>query len=202
MIFTPAAYTTLSGILARQPDFATVQGRVDFLTGAYAGQNGGDAVLNGLSFEGAPRAVAVRVLTQLEMVGTFAPGQPAALPLIDALLRAIGVGGDAEELTDIRAQLLAAAAPPPPPPPPRLNRVELRKLLSERFTKNDLETLCADIQGTLRADGRDVRLDLDTLGGESVPMIALNLIRWAENRGHYEVLVAAARNMRPAASAA
>ena len=80
-----------------------------------------------------------------------------------------------------------------------VNVPKLRGVLTEAFTVEELQLLCADVEQMLRDRGIPLKLDLETVGGSSKPAQALNLIQHLQRRGHLSALVSAVRHARPGA---
>ncbi|MCL5999372.1 MAG: trypsin-like peptidase domain-containing protein [Chloroflexi bacterium] len=94
-------FDRLVAILGAQPDFRTVQGRVDFMSDVFAGSTRRDDLLASLNLDGNPRGVAVRVIERLTTFGQDEPGREALGVLINKLLIYIGAGDDADFLRDL-----------------------------------------------------------------------------------------------------
>lgn len=73
----------------------------------------------------------------------------------------------------------------------------LREAIVAAFSLEELDVLCADVQQALAADGVDLPLDLELVGGLGKRGKVLNLIRYLERRGYLAYLVAAVRRERP-----
>jgi hypothetical protein len=92
----------------------------------------------------------------------------------------------------------AGAGPGRKPVP---DRVTLRDFMVNRFEQADLMLLCADLEEQLKdRPPRNTHISLEVVGGGSKPIQVLNLIRFMDNRGWYDDLVAAVCAMRPEAS--
>lgn len=99
---TAADFDTLAGILAATPEFRTAQGRLDFLDDVFAGSPRRADVLALLNLDGAPRGVAVRVISRLTQFGQDEPGRETLGILINKLLGSYAGGGaDADFLRDL-----------------------------------------------------------------------------------------------------
>lgn len=92
---------------------------------------------------------------------------------------------------------MAAAAPALPEGP--VNVTALRTVLTDAFTVEELQLLCADVEQLLRDRGIALKVDLETVGGSSKPAQALNLIQHLQRRNHLDALVSAVRHARPGA---
>jgi hypothetical protein len=73
----------------------------------------------------------------------------------------------------------------------------LRRVLTEAFSVEELQLLCADVEQALAERGVTLMVDLETVGGESKPAQVLNLVQYLQRRNLLETLVAAARAARP-----
>ena len=91
-------FDQLVGILSQQPDFRTVQGRVDLMTEMLAGSPRKADVLNTLNLDGNPRGVAVRVIDRLQTFGQDQAGREVLGLLINKLLSFVGAGANADFL--------------------------------------------------------------------------------------------------------
>jgi hypothetical protein len=80
-----------------------------------------------------------------------------------------------------------------------VDRTRLRNVIVERFTVEELEILCADLDQRLRTRLGADRLSLENLGGEGKPAKVLNLIEFVENRDLLDELVKMVREQRPGA---
>jgi V8-like Glu-specific endopeptidase len=98
---TKEDFTHLTGILRELPDFRTVNRRVDFLDDVFAGSPRKGDVLGLLDVDGAPQAVAVRLITRLTQFGQDEPGQETLGVLINKLLTYLGGGEDADFLRSL-----------------------------------------------------------------------------------------------------
>lgn len=83
------------------PEFRAETTRIDFLDDVFAGSPRKTDVLSMMNLSGAPRSVAVRVITQLTQFGQDEPGQETLGVLINKLLSYIGGGKKAEFLRDL-----------------------------------------------------------------------------------------------------
>lgn len=79
-------------------------------------------------------------------------------------------------------------------------RARLRTVLVEQFNREELETLCSDIQDNLLNDGTKLPLSLDIVGGETHEGRCRNLIAYLERRNYRDYLERAVAQMRPNAS--
>jgi hypothetical protein len=81
------------------------------------------------------------------------------------------------------------------------DKVTLRDFMVKRFEQADLMVLCADLEEKLKdRPPKNTQINLEVVGGGSRPIQVLNLIRFMDNRGWYDELVAAVCAMRPEAS--
>ena len=93
----------------------------------------------------------------------------------------------------------SASRPKPgdPIPQPTIDRTDLRNLIVQHFSKEELDVLCADVQADLEARGINEQVNVEMVGGSSKTGIVLNLITYLERRGQLGCLEAVARRMRP-----
>ena len=73
----------------------------------------------------------------------------------------------------------------------------LREALIGKFSLEELEALCADVEQDLASDGVTLQVNLDVVGGSGKPGKVLNLITYLDRRGYLSYLVDAARRTRP-----
>jgi hypothetical protein len=73
----------------------------------------------------------------------------------------------------------------------------LREAIVEKFSLDDLDLLCADVEQDLAADGIALQVSLELVGGSGKPGKVLNLIAYLERRGCLHYLVNAVRRSRP-----
>jgi hypothetical protein len=75
----------------------------------------------------------------------------------------------------------------------------LRAQLVDAFTHEELETLCANTEALLAADGHGFRVSLDHIGARDagIELRALKLVQYLERRGVLGYLVQAAHDARP-----
>ncbi|MFC4116813.1 trypsin-like peptidase domain-containing protein [Nonomuraea zeae] len=95
---SPEDFGRAAGILSTMPEFQTAQNRVDLVTDVFAGTPRKDDVVSSLNLDGAPRAVAVRVVERLQTFGQDEPGRETLGVLVNKLLSYLGGGDDAEFL--------------------------------------------------------------------------------------------------------
>lgn len=76
----------------------------------------------------------------------------------------------------------------------------LRAVLLEQFNREELETLCIDVQDSLSANGIRLLLSLDIIGGETHEGRCRNLIAHLERRGYRDYLEQAVARARPETS--
>lgn len=74
---------------------------------------------------------------------------------------------------------------------------ELRRFIVDNFTRYDLIILCDDLESLVPRYGRNEQIKLDVIGGDTVPIITLNLIQFMKNRGWFEILVQGVCHARP-----
>jgi hypothetical protein len=73
----------------------------------------------------------------------------------------------------------------------------LRRVLTDAFSVEELQLLCADVEQALADRGVALKVDLETVGGASKPAQVLNLVQYLQRRNLLEPLLAAARAARP-----
>ena len=78
-------------------------------------------------------------------------------------------------------------------------RRNLRMVLFEQFTREELEILCSDIQDDLSSAGKRLTLKLDIVGGETHEERCQNLIDYLDRRGYRQYLERAVCRARPRA---
>lgn len=78
-----------------------------------------------------------------------------------------------------------------------VNRRELREVITNYFSHDDLEILCDDIRQDLADAGIQLDIRLEYFGGGSISVIVLRLIEYLDRRRHLAYLVAAVRRARP-----
>ncbi|MDQ1640639.1 MAG: hypothetical protein QOF62_3978 [Pyrinomonadaceae bacterium] len=94
---------------------------------------------------------------------------------------------------------------PPPVHPPKpgvetevgVDKRTLREAIVQFFDMGDLAVLCVDVQEALKADGIELAVNLDMVGGEGKRTKVLNLIDYLDRRGRLPYLVSAVRQARP-----
>lgn len=74
---------------------------------------------------------------------------------------------------------------------------ELRRFIVDNFKRDDLKILCDELEERVPKQGRNEQINLDVIGGDTVPIITLNLIQFMKNRGWFEILVQGVCNARP-----
>lgn len=78
-----------------------------------------------------------------------------------------------------------------------VNRRDLRKIMIQAFSREELNLLCADLQQDLADDGIELLVTLELAGGEGKEEQVLNLISYLDRRGFLYYLVTAVRRERP-----
>jgi hypothetical protein len=73
----------------------------------------------------------------------------------------------------------------------------LRTVLVQHFGLEELEALCADVEGALADDGISLQVNMEMVGGGGKMGQVLNLIGYLDRRGYLGYLVEAMRQMRP-----
>ncbi len=81
-----------------------------------------------------------------------------------------------------------------------LNKQALRVAMVKAFDEAELETLCADLEETLRSAGKDFEVDLEMAGGNGREGKIQKLIDYLERRECLPSLFAAVRQARPGIS--
>lgn len=140
-----------------------------------------------------------------------------ALRFATVFYQALGLGQDlatAVEVGRVQLQLegmtpgegvclLTKTAQPEPLPlitQPPINQVDkhrLREKLITAFDLEELDLLCADIEQALRADGIDLLVNLELVGGRGKAAKVLNLLMYLERRDYLSYLVRALQQARP-----
>ena len=115
-LFEASDYQKLYGILQRRTDFQSESDRRRLLVSAFAGVPRGDVVLSGLDVSGAPRGASVAVIMYLERFSYVEKGRHALSPLFDEMLATMGVGDDADFLSDLIVKYKLKPATPPSMP--------------------------------------------------------------------------------------
>lgn len=90
-----ADFQELIRILSRMPDFQMPDRRIDFIEDVFAGSPRQDDVVPLIDVNGAPRGVAVRLVTRLTQFGQDEPGRETLGVLINKMLSYLGGGDDA-----------------------------------------------------------------------------------------------------------
>jgi V8-like Glu-specific endopeptidase len=98
-----ADYDLVCRILSQNNEWATAQGRADFVADVFAGSPRKADILSQLSLDGTPRATAGRVIQRLGSFGQDEPGRESLGLLINKLLAYLGGGPDAESLRGVLA---------------------------------------------------------------------------------------------------
>jgi hypothetical protein len=78
-----------------------------------------------------------------------------------------------------------------------INKTTLRKVLVDRFTEEELELLCADVQQMLSNDAITLQVNLEMIGGSGKSGKVLKLIDYLDRRGYLDYLLRAVRETRP-----
>jgi hypothetical protein len=98
---------------------------------------------------------------------------------------------------ELEEQLEEFARPVSPPPVGDINRRALREAMVRNFGLEDLEVLCADVEGALKDAGFPVQVNLEIVGGSGKRSKVLNLIQYLDRRGYLGYLVEGVRRARP-----
>lgn len=96
-----------------------------------------------------------------------------------------------------RSLVLKAVADRRDEPSDTVDRRALLKILVSKFRREDLETLCFDIEEDLKNAGNKLEVNLEMVGGTGKEAKARGLIEYLDNRDHLETLVRAVRKARP-----
>ena len=96
-----ADFDRLVTILSAQPDWRTVQKRVDFMSDVFAGSPRQADLLGQFDADGAPRGTAVRAVERLTLFGQDEPGRETLGVLVNKLLGYIGAGDNADFLRSL-----------------------------------------------------------------------------------------------------
>jgi hypothetical protein len=83
------------------------------------------------------------------------------------------------------------------PPQIEVDKRVLRRVLMERFSVDEIEALCADVQGALEEQGISLQVNLEMVGGSGKVGKVLNLIGYLDRRDYVGYLVEAMRQARP-----
>ena len=78
-----------------------------------------------------------------------------------------------------------------------VDRRALREAMVRNFGLEDLEVLCADVEGALKDAGLPLQVNLEIVGGSGKRAKVLNLIQYLDRRGYLGYLVDAVRSVRP-----
>ncbi len=126
-------------------------------------------------------------------------GVEDGVPFPRGIERSIQEWLDLSQAPPATAPKPSASRPKPgdPIPQPTIDRTDLRNLIVQHFSKEELDVLCADVQADLEARGINEQVNVEMVGGSSKTGIVLNLITYLERRGQLGCLEAVARRMRP-----
>jgi hypothetical protein len=78
-----------------------------------------------------------------------------------------------------------------------VNKRALREAIIQTFSLEQLDVLCADMEQALNDDSIELEVNLEMVGGTTMPGKVLNLIGYLDRRGHLAYLVTAMRRERP-----
>ena len=67
----------------------------------------------------------------------------------------------------------------------------------ERFSVDEIEALCADVEGALEEKGVSLQVNLEMVGGSGKVGKVLNLIGYLDRRDYLGYMVEAMRQARP-----
>ena len=98
-------FNQLVKILRVQQVWSTDQDRVTFMSDVFGGSPRKEDLLSGFNLDGAPRDVAVRIITQLVTFGQDEAGRESLGVLVNRLLTYIGSGDDADFLRRLSQDL-------------------------------------------------------------------------------------------------
>jgi hypothetical protein len=98
---------------------------------------------------------------------------------------------------ELEEQLEEFARPVSPPPAGDVDRRVLREAMVRNFGLEDLEVLCADVEGALKDAGLPLQVNLEIVGGSGKRAKVLNLIQYLDRRGYLGYLVRAVLDARP-----
>ena len=138
-----------------------------------------------------PSARLVRQAEPRDAVGVEI-GQPAALPNGQPAAPSESIAR-----RELEEQLEEFARPISPPPAGDVDRRALREAMVQTFGLEDLEVLCADVEGVLKDAGLPLQVNLEVVGGGGKRAKVLNLIQYLDRRGYLGYLVEAVRQHRP-----
>jgi hypothetical protein len=79
----------------------------------------------------------------------------------------------------------------------RVNRSILRDAIVARFSADEFEVLCMDIQQARAGDELAERVSLDIVGGRSLVLQVQNMIAWLDRRGQVGYLIRTISERRP-----
>jgi hypothetical protein len=78
-----------------------------------------------------------------------------------------------------------------------INKRGLRQAISQAFSLEELEVLCADVQQSLADSGVQLPVSLEMVGGTEKSARIMKLIEYLDRRGHLESLISVIRRERP-----
>jgi hypothetical protein len=87
------------------------------------------------------------------------------------------------------------------PPPATVTPNDLRKFIAAQFKLAELEGVLADLSAKLQAEGKmeggqPANITLDSLGGQTIESVALNLVTHLQRRGWFDYLPPIVRSYR------
>ena len=80
---------------------------------------------------------------------------------------------------------------------PRINKRTLREAIVKKFSMEELDLLCADIEQALTDDGIELQVSLSIAGGTTKPHKVLKLINFLERNEYLSYLINEVRQVRP-----
>src|SRR5439155_12053190 len=78
-----------------------------------------------------------------------------------------------------------------------IDEVLLRARVERAFSTDELKLLCANVQQRVLNSGRDLAVDLDTVGGDTKAVLVLNLVEYLKRHGFVRFLLEAIDQERP-----
>ena len=127
-------------------------------------------------------------------------GQPAPLPIGQPASLPIGQPAPSprpKARRELEEQLAEFARPVSPPTAGDVDKRALREAMIRNFGLEDLEVLCADVEGALKDAGLPLQVNLEIVGGSGKRSKVLNLIQYLDRRGYLGYLVRAVLDARP-----
>lgn len=138
---------------------------------------------------------AVYVALLLRKRGEHAPIRKRAVLLAGLICQRLDQMPKPERLAPPTATSNAS----PPTPSVTVDRQQLREVLVEKFSLEELDVLCTDVKDNLDKDGFKIDVSIEEIGGKMKTTIIKNLVEYLDRRGYLHYLVAAVRKARPGA---